>query len=333
LRDWWQPKLTPATALLLPVSWLYGLLVWARRALYRAGVLRGTRLPVPVVVVGNLTVGGTGKTPLVIALVQALREAGRRPGVISRGHGGSASAGAPFEVHESSTAAQSGDEPLLIRRRAGCPVFVSRDRPAAGAALLAAYPQTDVIVTDDGLQHHALARDFEIALFDARGAGNGRLLPAGPLREPLARAASVDARVVNGETALPLPQPAWHMMLVAQDFYLLADPAVRLNPADFARQHGARLAALAGIGSPARFFATLKELGLHFSEHPYPDHHGFSAADLQAIAEPVIVMTEKDAIKCAQFGDARIWVLPVTARVEPGLLHAILEKIRGPQTA
>jgi len=333
LRDWWQPKLTPATALLLPVSWLFGWLEGARRALYRAGVLHGTRLPVPVVVVGNLTVGGTGKTPLVIALVQALREAGRRPGVISRGHGGSASAGVPFEVSESSTAAQSGDEPLLIRRRAGCPVFVSRDRPAAGAALLATYPDTDVIVTDDGLQHHALARDFELALFDARGAGNGRLLPAGPLREPLARAASVDALVVNGETALPLPQPAWHMILVAQDFYLLADPVVRLNPADFALRHGARLAALAGIGSPARFFATLRALGLHFSEHPYPDHHAFSAADLQAIAAPVIVMTEKDAIKCAQFGDARIWVLPVTARVEPGLLHAILEKIRGPQTA
>ena len=329
MRDWWQRSLTPRTALLLPLSWLFGLLAATRRALYRTGLYQAQRLPVPVVVVGNLTVGGSGKTPLVIALARALAQRGWHPGVISRGYG--ASAAMPREVHADADPAAVGDEPLLIRR--ACPVFVGRRRPAAGRALLAAYPEVDLIIADDGLQHYALARDFEIAVFDARGAGNGRLLPAGPLREPLARAASLDAVVFNGEADLQLSAPAWRMHLAAQDFYQLVDPAIRRPAADFVSAPGAPIAALAGIGSPARFFATLRALGLHCEEHPFPDHHAYTAADLRAITAQIIVMTEKDAIKCAVFGDPRIWVLPVAAQVDPGLLDALLEKIRGPKTA
>lgn len=329
MRDWWQPTLTPRTAALLPLSWLFALLAALRRALYRSGIRRAQRLPVPVIVVGNLTVGGAGKTPLVIALAQALAERGMRPGVISRGYG--ANADAPREVHTGADPAQVGDEPLLIARH--CPVFVCRDRPAAGRALLAAHPATNVIIADDGLQHYALAREAEIAVFDARGAGNGALLPAGPLREPLSRAAGVDAVVFNGAASVALARPGFHMRLAPRSFYRLADPAQRCPPRDFAQGAAGPIAALAGIGHPARFFATLRELGLAVQEYPFPDHHPFSAADLAAITAPTLVMTEKDAIKCAAFPDPRVWVLPVSAEVDAGLIDALLEKIRGPETA
>ena len=332
MRDWWQPDLTTRTALLLPLSWLFAALSGLRRALYRGGIYKSQKLPVPVVVVGNLTVGGSGKTPLVIALAQALLERGWHPGVISRGYG--AKGAAPREVRAEADPAEVGDEPLLIRNALGtCPVFVGRERPAAGRALLAAYPQTNVLITDDGLQHYALARDFEIAVFDTRGAGNGQLLPAGPLREPLARADSLDAVVLNGDAVSPVARQASRMQLAPGDFYLLDDPAQRCAAVDFARVHGGRVAALAGIGSPARFFATLRGLGMAFEEYPFPDHHAYTAADIAAISAPVIVMTEKDAIKCRQFRDPRIWVLPVTAQLAPGLLDALLEKIRGSKTA
>jgi tetraacyldisaccharide 4'-kinase len=333
LRHWWQPRLTPAAALLLPAAWLFGAVAGARRALYRHRWMRSWHPGIPVVVVGNLTVGGSGKTPLVIALAQALRARGRHPGVVSRGYG-SAAAGVR-EVATSTLPADAGDEPLLIRRRADCPVFVGRDRPAACRALRAAYPAVDVIIADDGLQHYALARDFALAVFDERGAGNGRLLPAGPLREPLARARTLDAVVLNGAAATgpAPPPPAWRMLLVPQPLYSLADPARRLAPQDFVRLHGPRVAGVAGIGSPRRFFDSLAALGLAVDEHPFPDHHPYRRADLLAIIAGVIVMTEKDAIKCADFGDPRIWVLPVAAEVESALIDAIQEKLRGPQTA
>lgn len=330
MRDWWQPRLTARTALLLPLSWLFACLAALRRALYHAGLFSSTRLPVPVVVVGNLTVGGAGKTPLVIALVQALKQRGYRPGVISRGYG--AAADTPREVQSDSNPAETGDEPLLIRRACACPVMVGRKRPAAGRALLAAHPEVDVIIADDGLQHYALARDFGIAVFDARGAGNGHLLPAGPLREPLARAALQDAVVFNGTPALNFSRKPYAMQLAPGEFYRLADPAQRCSAAALAAETRP-VAAVAGIGDPSRFFTTLQGLGLHIEPHPFPDHHPYTAADLAAITAPLIAMTEKDAIKCAQFNDARVWVLPVTAQIDPGLVALLLEKIRGPQTA
>ncbi len=339
-RDWWLPGLTWRSAPLLPLAWLLGRAAAARRAAYRLGWRVEHHLPVPVLVVGNLTVGGSGKTPLVIHLATALAQAGRRPGVISRGFGGRA--GAVMEVGPHSQPTETGDEPLLIRRRTGCPVFVGARRVDAARALLAAYPATDLVIADDGLQHLQLARDYQIAVFDERGAGNGRLLPAGPLREPLARTAMMDALIANGAGAGDAisaatggnpGRPLFAMHLVPGDLYNLANPALTCPPAQFAARHACRVAAVAGIGNPARFFATLRALGLTVVPHPFPDHHPFSRDELARIGAQHIVMTEKDALKCEAFDDPRIWVAPVTADVDAGLTRSILEKLRGTKAA
>jgi tetraacyldisaccharide 4'-kinase len=332
-RDWWHAGLTWRTAALLPLSWLFGALVRLRRCLHATGVMRVTRLPVPVVVVGNLVVGGSGKTPLVIGLLDALTASGRRPGVVSRGHGGAAGrkGATPAEVLPVSDPRDVGDEPLLIRRRADVPVFVGRDRVAAVRALLAAHPATDLVVCDDGLQHLALARDMEIAVFDRRGAGNARLLPAGPLREPLTRLEALDAVVANGG-GVPVPH-GYAMHLEQGDLYRLEDPECTCPIASLTARAGPRIAAVAGIGHPERFFDALGAAGLRASRHAFPDHHPFTRADLAAIAADAIVMTEKDAIKCAGLRDPRIWVAPASARIDRRLVEAILEKTRGPEAA
>lgn len=327
-RDWWRPDSTARARLLAPLAWLYGGLTALRRTLYRRGILEPVRLPVPVVVVGNLTVGGSGKTPLVIHLAQALAARGWRPGVISRGYG--ANADTPREVREDSAPGESGDEPLLIRRRTGCPVTIGADRVAAGRALLAAHPEVDLLIADDGLQHLRLARDFSIAVFDDRLAGNGRLLPAGPLREPLAGLDNVDAVVINGTA--PFAHPALRMHLAPGDFRQLRGgrtcPAAR-----FAAEHGVGTVAIAGIGHPERFFATLARLGLTVRGYAFPDHHAYTRADLAAIDASAILATEKDALKCEAFDDPRLWVVPVTAEVDPALVDAVMENIGGSQTA
>ena len=326
-RDWWRRDLTPRTTLLLPLAWLFGVLAATRRALYRAGLFESTRVAAPVVVVGNLTVGGSGKTPLVICLAQMLAARGLRPGVISRGY--ARDGATPREVHSDSVPAEVGDEPLLIRRRAGVAVFVGGDRVAAARALLNAHADVDVLLADDGLQHLALARDFEIAVFDERGAGNRCLLPAGPLRESLRRAATIDALVFNGDARLDLP--GFTMRLEPDALYRLIDATQRRAVGAIARPDV--VAAVAGIGNPRRFFDTLRGLGLAFSEHAFPDHHVFTRADLVQIQAEHIVMTEKDALKCAGFGDPRIWVLPVSAAVDVRLVDSIMEKLRGRQAA
>jgi tetraacyldisaccharide 4'-kinase len=331
--DWWLPHLTWRTALLLPLSWMFGLATALRRHLFRTGRLTAHRLSAKVVVVGNLTVGGAGKTPLVIHLAQALAQAGLHPGVVARGYGAPAGVrGAmALEVLPESTASEAGDEPLLIRRRAGCPVFVCRDRAAAARALLAAHPRTDVIIADDGLQHYRLARDYEVAVFDTRGAGNRRLLPAGPLREPLARAASVDAVVANGGDGAGMA--AYAMQLETQPLYRLVDPRETCGLADFAARHGPRVTAVAGIGNPQRFFDSMRRAGLTVAERRFDDHHVFRREELAALDAHAIVMTEKDAIKCTAFDDPRIWVVPVSANVDRRLVASILERIRGPKAA
>jgi tetraacyldisaccharide 4'-kinase len=321
----------PLACALWPVSQLFRALASLRAGLYRAGVLKAGRLPVPVVVVGNIFIGGTGKTPLTIWLAQALREAGFRPGVISRGHG--AEGEAPRAVTPESSTLEVGDEPLLIARRAGVPVFVGRKRVEAGRALLAAHPEVDVVLTDDGLQHYALARDVEVLLFDGRGVGNGWLLPAGPLREAPSRRRDVtvvNAPHITPQLAANVGGAPFQMQLVGEVAERLADPRQSRSLASFA---GQRVLAAAGIGNPGRFFTLLRGAGLAFAELPLPDHYDFRENPFAGVDADVILITEKDAVKCGQLenlkDDPRLWVVPVTARIDAALAEHIVEKCRG----
>jgi tetraacyldisaccharide 4'-kinase len=304
--------------LLLPLSLIFLAAVWLRRLAYRTGLLRSVRLPVPVVVVGGIAVGGSGKTPLIIWLAQRLRELGKRPGIVSRGYGGDYQG--VHRVDDDDSAAEVGDEPLLIRRRGNCPVFVGRRRPAAAQALLAEC-DCDVILCDDGLQHYALARDVEIAVIDRRGFWNGFLLPAGPLREPQSRLATVNAVVGND-----WPGPADFRMRLEGSLFCRLDDRGATCAAD--ELSGLRLHAMAGIGEPERFFDHLAAIGLHFEAHVFPDHHVYRAADLD-FAGDAIVTTEKDAVKLAGLASMPVWVLPVSAVVEPDLAQFVLERIDG----
>lgn len=330
---WYAPRLTALTVALVPLSLVFALLSASRRALYRAGVLKVRRIPVPVVVVGNITAGGSGKTPLTAALCRALSLRGWRPGIVSRGHGRQEDAAGPLIVAPDADAARVGDEPLLLAR-AGFPVAVARDRVAAARALLAAHPQCDVIVADDGLQHYRLARDVEIAVVDAaRGLGNGWRLPAGPLREPRARLDEVDAIValVTPGVAAPWIVPnAYSMTLAGETFHRVGDPMVMRPASAFA---GAAVHAVAGIGNPDRFFAQLAAMGIAATGHAFPDHHRFGAPDLALPGAQAILMTEKDAVKCGAFADERCWYLPVRAHIDPALVARIEESLRGSETA
>ncbi len=319
-RQWYRGGLW--SRLLLPLSLLLSLVVWLRRSAYRTGLLSSWRATVPVIVVGNITVGGTGKTPLVLWLVDFLKAQGRHPGIISRGYGGNARDA--VQVTPASHPDEAGDEPLLMARRASCPVWIGRDRPAAARALLAAYPECDVLVSDDGLQHYALARDFEIVVVDgARWYGNGAMLPVGPLREPLWRLRSVNAVVINGGHAA-LGKGAYAMALRGDEFHRLCNDAETAAAVDFS---GKRLHAIAGIGHPARFFNHLRSLGLDVIEHAFPDHHRFAAEDLQIDHAAAILMTEKDAVKCFAFAPPNAWYLPVKSEIPDCLGEKILEKI------
>ncbi|HEY6897045.1 MAG TPA: tetraacyldisaccharide 4'-kinase [Rhodocyclaceae bacterium] len=310
--------------LLYPLSLLFSLLSALRRMLWRSGFWRPVRLPVPVVVVGNIIAGGAGKTPLTLSLARALAAAGRSPGIVSRGYGRSGEGVIP--VYPGSDAAEVGDEPLLLSRRSGLPVFVGASRVAAAQALLAAHRGCDVILCDDGLQHYALARDVEVAVLDRRGLMNGWPLPAGPLREPVSRLKRVDALVLNGLEQTPLRGvPVFAMQLEGARFQRLDAPGERCSAADLA---GLRLHAVAGIGEPARFFDHLYGLGLSFDAHPFPDHHAYRAEEL-AFAGDAILTTEKDAVKFPASMPLPVWVLPVEARVDAALARLVLEKING----
>lgn len=325
----------PLACALWPVSLLFGGLSGLRRGLFRAGLLKSERLPVPVIVVGNIFIGGTGKTPLTIWLAASLRAAGFKPGIVSRGHGGSD--GAPRAVGPDSLALDVGDEPLLIARRSACPVVVGRDRAGAGRALLAAHPEVDVIIADDGLQHYKLRRDIEIVLFDARGAGNGWLLPAGPLRESPSRRR--DFTIVNAPELTPalvrqVGGAPFRMRLAGQGAEPLSRPGQAVPLASLA---GKRLVAAAGIGNPGRFFSMLRGAGLAFTELALPDHHDFLDDPFAAVDADIILITEKDAVKCGQIenlkDDPRLWVVPVTAQLDAALAEQIVEKCRGRSTA
>lgn len=311
---------SPLYLLLLPLSLLYGLVSRLIRLSFQRGWRKSWRAPVPVVVVGNLTAGGNGKTPVVIWLVQALQAQGLRPGVVSRGYGGKAEH-YPLLLHSNTTTAEAGDEPVLIFQRTGAPVAVAPQRAAAVKALLAEQP-VDVIITDDGLQHYALQRDIEIVVVDGvRRFGNGWWLPAGPMRERQGRLAEVDAIIVNGGEA---SKNEIAMSLSVRHAVNLLDrstcPVAKLGPA----------VAMAGIGHPPRFFSTLQQQGLQPQvEVAFADHHAYSEAELVALTPEgqTLVMTEKDAVKCREFAQANWWYIPVDARLSEGPAATLLATI------
>ena len=314
--------------LLWPASLAFGIVVVVRRFLYRIKVLGSIHPGIPVIVVGNLTVGGSGKTPLVLRIVEILREHGWKPGIVSRGYGGSAAAegGHPQEANIASDPGEVGDEPILLARRSGCPVWVAPDRVAACSALREKHPECDVIVTDDGLQHYALARDVEICVVDGRGFGNGFLMPAGPLRETPSRLRSVDAVVTHGAKGV-----AGHDMRLEGDKLVNLSNARDIRPAkSFA---GQKVHAVAGIGDPKRFFLDLARFGMKPVPHPFPDHHPFTAGDLDFGDAAPVVMTEKDAVKCRRLAKAHYWVFPVSASLDPAFERWLLKKLSGSKAA
>ncbi|CAG0942999.1 tetraacyldisaccharide 4'-kinase [Gammaproteobacteria bacterium] len=296
-------------SLLQPLAWLFGLAVRLRRSAYRRGWLASGHPGVPVIVVGNLTAGGAGKTPLVAWLVQRLRETGRHPGIVSRGYGGVPQP-EPLLVDAATDPAIAGDEPVLLARRTGAPVVVCVDRLRAAQA--AARSGADVIVADDGLQHYALRRDVEIVVVDGvQRWGNGRLLPAGPLREPLSRLAEVDMLVVNGG------EPG----ATETGFRLFPGTAVSLATGERrALEHfaGRRVLAVAGIGNPARFHALLASLDMQVMTAAVPDHGRADLALLRSEVPWPILMTEKDAVKYPHWTDPDTWYLPVELQMAPG---------------
>ncbi|WP_019918561.1 tetraacyldisaccharide 4'-kinase [Methyloversatilis discipulorum] len=312
-----------AAWLLWPLSLLFRLVSSMRRAAFSAGLLQAERLPVPVVVVGNIIAGGAGKTPLTLYLARALAERGWRPLIVTRGYGGRADA--VHEVGARADVTESGDEPVLLARRSGLPVWVGRRRAEAARAGLSAHPECDLVLCDDGLQHYALARDVEIAVLDRRGVMNGFHLPAGPLRESIARLRTVDAVVLNGLSTPPeVVRTAFRMRLHGERFHRLDRPEQQATAADL---RGLRLHAVAGIGEPARFFDYLRALGLDFVAHPFPDHHVYSSQDLAFPDCDALLLTEKDAVKCYGLSDTPMWVLPVEAHLDPDLAGYIATRL------
>ncbi|MBU9841452.1 MULTISPECIES: tetraacyldisaccharide 4'-kinase [Rahnella] len=315
----WSGK-SPLYLLLLPLSWLYGLVSTLIRYSYKTGLKKSWRASVPVVVVGNLTAGGNGKTPVVIWLVETLQQHGFRVGVVSRGYGGRAEH-YPLLLTEATPTTQAGDEPVLIFQRTGAPVAVSPVRSDAVKALLDGN-ELDVIITDDGLQHYALQRDIEIVVIDGvRRFGNGHWLPAGPMRERESRLRSVDAVITNGGTARPgelamFLQPGKAINLVTGE---QCDASALKN-----------VVAIAGIGHPPRFFSTLKQLGINVQkEVAFSDHQAYTSGQLSAVKAPgqVLLMTEKDAVKCRSFAQPDWWYLPVDAKIEGDQAEKLLQRI------
>ena len=320
---WYRPELGMAV-LLLPLTGLYRGLIALRHWAYRLGMMRVEKGPLPVIVVGNIAVGGTGKTPLVIALAELLIAHGYRPGVLCRGYRGSAKVW-PQRVFADGDPREIGDEAILLAQRLRCPVVAGPDRIAAINCLLEE-THCDIVISDDGLQHLRLFREVEIVVVDAyRGHGNGHCLPTGPLREPLSRLDSVDAVVVNGE--IPgevLFHRVFKMKLVSQRPKKLLPPFTRRSFVEFTSEP---VHALAGIGNPERFFTQLRGVGLEIVEHAYPDHHDFESHELIFDDSLPIFMTEKDAVKCRSFADDRCWFVPVEGHLEPGFCQWLLQTV------
>ena len=324
----------PLACGLWPVAALFGAVSGAHRSLYRFGWLKAESLSAPVIVVGNLVAGGAGKTPTVIALVKRLRECGFTPGIVSRGYGRRGDA--VLEVLPNTTATDAGDEPLLLRLRTGAPVVVARDRVAAGHALLRRHPEVDVVVSDDGLQHHRLARQVQVLVFDERGVGNGWLLPAGPLREPMPTTLPPRSLVlynaVTASTALPgstLRRSLRGVVLLAdwwrgQDASMDALHALKARP----------VLAVAGLARPGRFFTMLREADLTITPLALPDHDQFATLPWPD-GTPDVVVTEKDAVKLApdRVGSTRIWVARLDFAFDAAFDTALAALLPSPPTS
>ncbi len=337
-RAWLEPRVTaawyaPASRPLAPwqrLLWPLALAAHTVARRRRARMLGSReRPPRPVIVVGNLVAGGAGKTPVTAALVQALRARGLHPAIVASGYGGTSRGARLVSAHDDANLA--GDEPVLLARETGVPVATARARREAIELLRAAHPDVDVIVSDDGLQHAGLPRTVELAVFDARGAGNGRLLPVGPLREPLEHLRSMDAIVLGPDAAPPLATtlPTFRYAYEPQAFRALRSGAV-LEPARFLRQlRGRTVVALAGIAQPQRFFRALAALGVTAHEVPLPDHAPIDRALVQAQSAAFVVMTEKDAVKLGDDADERCYALSMRTTLPPALIDWLLERLRG----
>ncbi len=304
---------------LLPLAWSYRSIVAGRRALFRVGLKKTTQFSVPVIVVGNITVGGTGKTPFVIWLVDWLKTKGYRPGVVSRGYGGHAKH-YPQAVVADSDPREVGDEAVIIARKTNCPMYIGPKRVAAVSELLA-HHNCNIVISDDGLQHYALGRDIEIALIDHnRQLGNRLCLPAGPLREPPSRLNQVDFILYHGGES----DHEFSMRLVVDNIYNLSDPNIKLD-LENARQK--TFHAVAGIGHPERFFNELRELNFNIIPHPFPDHHRYTPEDLNFKTQAPIIMTEKDAVKCQAFAKPDYWSVSVAAEVSDSLKVELCDRL------
>lgn len=320
IKSWYMKKLTWLTFLLLPFSYLFLAAISLRRSLYRYHLFKSYKPPVPVIVVGNITVGGTGKTPCVIALAIYFKELGYRVGIVSRGYG--AKINAPRLVDCNSNPREVGDEPVLIANKTGCPVMVSPKRAQAAKKLYEDYT-CNLILSDDGLQHYALDRDIEIALInDDAGLGNQHLLPAGPLREPVARLNEVNYRLRNGGEDNDVE---YGMRIMPKGFFSVLDFTVAADQAELSNQP---LHAVAGIAHPASFFNLLRVLGFKVIEHHYPDHHPFARQDIQFNDDFRVVMTEKDAIKCRSLANRGQVFLAVEANFSDAFLTTLVSTVK-----
>lgn len=326
-RDGWA-------ALLLPLAKLFETVVTLRQKMYRSGWLASAQVGVKVVVVGNITAGGTGKTPLVLWLAHFLRERGMHPGIVTRGYGGTRQGESEVQIDD--PAAEVGDEAALLARESGVPVWRGIDRLVTAQRLIAAHPECDVILSDDGLQHYRLARDIEIAVIDGtRGFYNGWPLPAGPLREPISRLGTVDFIIVKEPVTQLIPEVEYFgMQLKPQRFVNIIDTQQTADPSHFGNQ---RVHAVAGIGNPEQFFELLRNMGLNITAHAFDDHHQFKASDLAfGTTDNLVVMTQKDAVKCRTFAHSNCWALPVIAEIDSGFaeqFYARLHHGSRPKTA
>lgn len=331
-RHWYRTSFTWLTFLLLPFSWLFRLLVAIRYAFYQMHFLKKTDFAVPVIVVGNITVGGTGKTPFVIWLAKRLQNTGYRPGIVSRGVGGK-KIFQPYWIDDMADAQYVGDEAILLAKRTQCPMIVCIDRVAAVKELLQK-TNCNIVISDDGLQHYRLDRSMEIIVVDGiRELGNGQLLPAGPLREPVNRLQQADIVVINGKSQLHNPifksdiikKKLAHMDLVGDVLFSLSKPGHTVSLNTFANK---KIHAIAGIGHPERFFSLLRDYHIQLIEHVFPDHYLYQRDDIYFADNFPVIMTEKDAVKCMGFADQQHWFLPVDAKVSVNLEKNILSSLR-----